>query len=68
MRSALAGTASNVVAVKTMAVVPMSIIERMFHLLVVPANNNPHRTQFLKFPKLKIEIYFRVQEPAEKIV
>ena len=33
MRSALAGAASNVVAVKTAAAVPMSVIERMFHLL-----------------------------------
>jgi hypothetical protein len=33
MRSALAGTASNVVALKTTAAVPMSVIERMFHLL-----------------------------------
>jgi len=30
MRSALAGTASNVVAVKTAAAVPMNVIERMF--------------------------------------
>jgi hypothetical protein len=56
MRSALAGTASNVVALKTMAAVPMSIIERMFHLLVVPANNNPDHTQFLK---LKLKNLFR---------
>src|SRR5215467_12808772 len=33
MRSALVGTASNVVALKTTAAVPMSVIERMFHLL-----------------------------------
>jgi hypothetical protein len=33
MRSALAGTASNVVALKTTAAVPMSVTERMFHLL-----------------------------------
>src|SRR5215472_2024710 len=39
MRSALAGTASKVVALKTTAAVPMSVIERMFHLLVVTANN-----------------------------
>jgi len=31
MRSALAGTASNVAAVKTAAAVPMNVIERMFH-------------------------------------
>jgi hypothetical protein len=31
----------------------MSIIERMFHLLVVPANNNPDRSEFLEL-KLKI--------------
>jgi hypothetical protein len=30
MRSALAGTASNVVALKTTAAVPMSVIERMY--------------------------------------
>src|SRR5262245_4953705 len=39
MRSALAGTASKVVALKTTAAVPMSVIERMFHLPVVTANN-----------------------------
>jgi hypothetical protein len=33
MRSALAGTASKVVALKTTAAVPMSVIERMFHLI-----------------------------------
>jgi hypothetical protein len=33
MRSALAGIAKNVVAVKTTAAVPMSVIERIFHLL-----------------------------------
>jgi len=54
MRSALAGTASNVVALKTTAAVPMSVIERMFHLLCGVANNNLDRTQFLK---LKLEIY-----------
>jgi hypothetical protein len=31
----------------------MSIIERMFHPLVVPANNNPDRSEFLEL-KLKI--------------
>jgi hypothetical protein len=39
MRSAPAGTASKVMALKTTAAVPMSVIERMFHLLVVTANN-----------------------------
>ena len=58
----MAGTASNVVALKTTAAAPMSVIERMFHLFVVPANNNPDRPQFLKFLKLKIEIYFGVRE------
>jgi uncharacterized protein YjbJ (UPF0337 family) len=38
MRSALAGTASNVVAVKTAAAVPMSVIERMFHLRWLSGN------------------------------
>jgi len=64
MRSALAGTASNVVALKTTAAVPMSVIERMFHLLAVSANNNSDRTQFLK---LTHEIYLVVRELAEKI-
>jgi hypothetical protein len=41
MRSALAGTDSNVVAVKTAAAVPMSVIERMVHLLCGAANNDP---------------------------
>jgi uncharacterized protein (DUF2384 family) len=40
MRSALAGTASNVVALKTTAAVPMSVIERMVHLLCGAANND----------------------------
>src|SRR6516225_4091186 len=64
MRSALAGTASNVVALKTTAAVPMSVIERMFHLLWVPANNSSDRTQFLK---LKLENLFRRAELAEKV-
>ena len=64
MRSALAGTASNVVALKTTAAVPMSVIERMFTSSVVSANNNPDRTQFLK---LKLEIYLVVREHDDKI-
>jgi hypothetical protein len=48
MRSALAGAASNIVAVKTAAAVPMSVIERMFDLLCGVRNNNPDRAQFLK--------------------
>ena len=51
-------------ALKTTAAAPMSVIERVFHRLVVPANNNPDRPQFLK---LKIEIYFGVQETTEKM-
>jgi hypothetical protein len=48
MRSALAGTDSNVVAVKTTAAVPMSVIERMVHLLCGAANNDPRSTEFLE--------------------
>jgi len=48
MRSALAGTASNVVAVKTAAAVPMSVIERMFHLLWVSATTMQDHTVFLE--------------------
>src|SRR5690349_10123645 len=40
MRSALAGTANKVVAVKTTAAVPMSVIERMVHLLCGVDNND----------------------------
>ena len=40
MRSALAGTANKVVALKTTAAVPMSVIERMVHLLCGVANND----------------------------
>ena len=48
MRSALAGTASNVAALKTTAAVPMSVIERMFHLLGgVPETTNADRNLFL---------------------
>jgi hypothetical protein len=42
MRSALAGAASNVVAVKTAAAVPMNVIERMFHLLWCSATTMKH--------------------------
>jgi len=61
MRSALAGTASKVVALKTTAAVPMSVIERMFHLLVVTANN---KGRSHSVPKTQIEIYLGVQELA----
>jgi hypothetical protein len=49
MRSALAGTASNVVALKTTAAVPMSVIERMFHLLCGAGQQQSRVT--LKFPE-----------------
>jgi len=48
MRSALAGTASNVTAVTTAAVVPMSVIERMFSPPLVPANNEGASHEFLE--------------------
>jgi hypothetical protein len=48
MRSALAGTASNVVAVRTATVVPMSVIERMFHLLWVSATTMDDQAAFLE--------------------
>src|SRR5215472_9355636 len=44
-RSALAGTASNVVAVKTAAAVPISVIERTLHFLC-GANNLWCKQQF----------------------
>jgi hypothetical protein len=48
MRSALAGTANNIVAINAAAVVPMSVIRRMFHLLLLNDYNGTGRTQFLK--------------------
>jgi hypothetical protein len=48
MRSALAGTANNVMALKTTAAVPMSVIERMFHLPWVSATTMHDQTAFLE--------------------
>jgi hypothetical protein len=48
MRSALAGTANKVVALKTTAAVPMSVIERMVHLLCGVATTMHGHTQFLE--------------------
>jgi hypothetical protein len=46
MRSALARTDSNVVAVKIAAAVPMSVIKRMFHFLIGIRNSD--RPEFLE--------------------
>ena len=48
MRSALAGTVINVVTDKTAATVPMSVVERMFHLLWVSRTNDPRSHAFLE--------------------
>jgi hypothetical protein len=48
MRSALAGTASSVVTVKTAAAVPMNVIERMVHLLGVSVPTMRDHMRFLK--------------------
>jgi hypothetical protein len=48
MRSALAGTASNVVAVKTAAAVPMNVIERMFTSIGDPPTTMVHHTSSSK--------------------
>jgi hypothetical protein len=48
MRSALAGTASNVVAVKTAAAFPMNVIERMFSPPLVTANSDATSHEFLE--------------------
>jgi hypothetical protein len=40
MRSALAGTANNVVTVKTAAAVPKKAIERMFYSLLLSHEND----------------------------
>jgi len=40
MRSALAGAASNIVVVKIAAAVPMSVILRMFYLLLLTRDND----------------------------
>jgi hypothetical protein len=65
MRSALAGTASNVVALKTTATVPMSVIERMFDLLCGVRNQRfaqPTIQIALSSLKLELEIYLAVWE------
>ncbi len=49
MRSALAGTASKVVTLKITAAVPMSVVERMFHLLCgARQQHNPGHPEFLE--------------------
>jgi hypothetical protein len=47
-RSALAGTANNVVAVKAAAAVPKKAIERMFLLLLLSPENGARDTAFLE--------------------
>jgi uncharacterized protein (DUF2384 family) len=59
MRSALAGTDSNVVAVKTTAAVPMSVIERMVHLLCGAANNDARSHGVPRKPYLIAQNIFR---------
>src|SRR6516225_1780787 len=69
MRSALAGTASNVVALKTTAAVPKSVIERIFSTpLLVSANKrcNSHRV-----PRKQFELhrtFFEFLETVSRII
>jgi hypothetical protein len=59
MRSALAGTANKVVALKTTAAVPMSVIERMVHLLWGAANNDARSHGVPRKPILITQNIFR---------